>query len=365
MLISRKNQLIGLDIGSHSIKLVEIDHTKKGSVLKNVGIAGLPPKAIVEGSIRDSQAVISAIRELWGNLRVKNRNVATSISGYSVIVKKMRMSRKAESELEATIQEEAEQYIPFDINDVYLDFDILDTSEERPSDGEPGGAQGRPEQMEVVLVATKKDIVDEYLALLGLAGLTCVILDVDAFAMQNAFEMGLKGVEPEGCFALVNVGAEELGINAVKKGASLFSRDSFYGGSQITEAIMSEFNVDFQEAERIKLGGSQVDRKKRRLEEIFTLVVSDWVREVKRALDFVTSTYPEETLEKIFVCGGSSRIPGFHDLLRQQTGLPVEDLNPFANLIINDKIFDSEYLKPLASQLAVASGLAFRSMGDK
>lgn len=366
MTILKKNQLVGLDIGSHTIKLVEINHSKKGLILKNFGAIGLPPDAIVEGFIKETEIVSSAIKNLFKNLKVKNKNVATSISGFSVIVKKIALSQKEESELEATIQEEAEQYIPFDIQEVNLDFDILSgwvESSEAAEEEWEGEEDAR--QMEVMLVAAKKDIIDEYEGLLQVAGLNPGVLDVDAFALQNAFEINAD--KPEGCYALVNVGAEELGINTIKNDVSLFTRDSSYGGAQITEAIMSELNVSFEEAERIKLGGTAVDidKDKSVLEEIFTSVVSEWVQEIKRALDFVASSYPNETIEKIVVSGGSCRIPGFQKYLNLETDIPVTQLNPFANLVIDERNFDPKYLNYMAPQAAVAVGLALRSIGDK
>jgi type IV pilus assembly protein PilM len=341
---------------------VEIDHGKQGRFLKNFGGIGLPPDAIVEGSIKEMELVSSAITSLFKNLKIKSRNVATSISGYSVIVKKIALSNREESEIEATIQEEAEQYIPFDISEVNLDFDVLNTGDKSAGTAEEGEQEGA-EQMEVMLVAAKKDIIDDYDSLLRLAELSPGVLDVDAFALQNAFEVSTE--EPEGCYALVNVGAEELGINAIKDGVSLFTRDSSFGGSQITEGIMSDFKVNFEEAEKIKLGGTEVDKEKGRLEEIFTSVVSEWALEIKRALDFVASTYPDETIEKIFISGGSCRIPGFQEYLKLETGIQVVELNPFASLIIDEKRFDPGYLKFMAPQAAVAVGLALRSIGDK
>jgi type IV pilus assembly protein PilM len=363
MAILKKNQLIGLDIGSHSIKLVEIDHSAKGRVLKNFGIIGLPPDAIVEGFIKETEIVSSAIKNLFKNLRVKNKSVATSISGFSVIVKKIALNQKAEAELETTIQDEAEQYIPFDIQEVNLDFDIL-TSREKSAEveGEEEKEEGS-EQMEVMLVAAKKDIIDDYVGLLTVAGLNPGVLDVDAFALQNAFEISAEN--PEGCYALVNVGAEELGINAIKNDVSLFTRDSSYGGSQITEAIMSEFNVSYEEAEKMKLGGTELSKEREALEGIFTSVVSEWVQEIKRALDFVSSTYPDETIEKIVVSGGACRIPGFQKYLNLETDIPVTQFNPFANLVIDERRFDPNYLNYMAPQAAVAVGLALRSFGDK
>jgi len=357
MAIPKKNQLVGLDLGSHSVKLVEIEHSKRGPILKNFGMVGLPPDAIVEGSIKEIEVVASAIKNLYKNLKVKNKKVATSISGYSVIVKKIDLLPKESADFEATIQEKAEQYIPFDINDVNLDYDLL-TSE---VGSEEGGGSSRPK--ELMVVAAKKDVVDEYVGLLQLAGLRPMVLDVDAFALQNAFE--ISSPEQKGCYALINIGAEELGINAVKDGIPMFTRDSSYGGAQITDAIMKELKVSYEEAEKIKLGGTKVEREKAILEEIFTSVVSSWVQEIKRALDFLATTYPDESIDRVFLSGGSCRIPGFQKYLEIETGIPVEMFNPFSNLIINEKEFDTNYLRYMAPQAAVAVGLALRSIGDE
>ncbi|MFZ7110359.1 MAG: type IV pilus assembly protein PilM [Desulfatiglandales bacterium] len=360
MPIAKKNQLVGLDIGSHSIKLIEIEDTKKGMLLKNFGIIGLPEGAVSEGTIKEMEIVSSAIKNLYKNLRVKNKNVAASISGYSVIIKKISIDKREESELENTIHEEAEQYIPFDINDVNIDYEIL-TSPDKTGDEAVDGDES--DLMEVMLVAAKKDIVEDYIGLLQLTGLKPGVLDADAFALQNAFEMssGTTG----GCFALVNVGAVEIGVNAIKDGVSLFTRDSSCGGFQINEAIMEKFGVSYEEAEKIKLGAAEPQIDKEALEEIFTSVVSDWVNEIKRAVDFLATTYPDETIEKIFVSGGACRIPGFQKYLSMETQIPVEELNPFANLKINEKVFDPKYLGYMAPQAAVAVGLALRSIGDK
>jgi type IV pilus assembly protein PilM len=364
MPIPKKNQLVGLDIGSHSVKLVEIDDSKKGMILKNFGTIGLPKDSIVEGAIKEMEIVASSIKKLFKMLHVKNKNVATSISGFSVIPKKISISKRDESELESSIQEEAEQYIPFDISDVNLDYEILTSEEEEVG---PETEQGAKEKdsglMDVMLVAAKKDIIEDYISLIHLAGLNPAVLDVDAFALQNAFEMSEE--ETSGCYAIVSVGAEELGINAIKNMASIFTRDSSYGGSQITEAIMSRLDTSYEEAEKIKLGGTKMDKERGALEEIFTSSVSGWVQEIKRALDFLSTTYPDETIEKILITGGASRLPGFVKYLEIETDIPIEQLNPFANLQINEKTFDPRYLNYMAPQAGVAVGLALRSIGDK
>ena len=368
MAFAKKNQLVGLDIGSHSIKLVELDQDKRGRLLRNFGIIGLPPGAIVDGSIKEMEPISSAIRALFSNLKVKNRNVAASISGYSVIAKRLALSKRDEQGIEATIREEAEQHIPFDINEVNLDFDILSIEEELPEEQpvEAAPSEGKKEgtgQMNIMLVAARKDIVDDYISLLQSADLNPAVLDVDAFALQNAVELNAE--DPKGCFAIVDVGDRKLGINAVKDGVSMFSRDSSYGGHQITQAIMSEFSVSFEEAEKIKLTPLDIGDKKDGLKKTLTLQVSSWVREIGQALDFVRSTYPEDKIEKIIITGGSCRIPGFQKYLESELGIPVEEFNPFRNIVLKGTRFDYNYLDHMAHQAGLAVGLALRTLGDK
>ncbi len=355
----KKNQLVGVDIGSYAIKVVEIELNKKGRFLKNFGIIGLPRHSIREGDIVEQEAVAEALKKLFKNLKIRNQNVAVALSGYPVMAKRISLPNSKREEIEATIHNQAEQYIPFDINDVNLDFDILD-KEETLSEGED---ENEEKSLDVMLVAAKKDVINAYVNLLVAADLNPGVLDVDVFALQNAAELIITN-EKEG-YAIVNVGAEELGINTVVNRTSLFSRDSSFGGTQITELIMSHFDVDFEMAEEIKLGAVQDRPWDQNLEASVSGVVSDWAQEIKRALDFVDTTYSDKTIGKIFVCGGSCRIKGFQKYLEAHTGLPVVELNPFTNLIPNQDLFDEEYLNHMAPQACVAMGLALRSIDDK
>ena len=358
MPIPKKNQIVGIDIGSHSIKVAEIEDTSKGMILKNFGTIGLPQDAILEGSIKEMEIVSAALGNLLQNLKIKNRNVALSISGYSVIVKKITIPRKEEKDLEESIQSEAEQYIPFDINDVNLDFQVLYSGEEEPEEG------GKESYMDVLLVAAKKDIVEEYISLLHLTELNPAILDIDAFALQNAFE--ISDHEQSGCHALVHIGAQHLTINVIKDGVSIFTRDSSYGGSQITSEIQKKLNISYQEAERIKLGAKPFATEQRSdIEETFSGTVTRWGQEIKRALDFVATTFTDIKVENILLTGGSSLIPGFNKYLGLETGLKIETLNPFANMEIREKSFDTGYLNYSAPIAPIAIGLALRSIGDR
>lgn len=358
MPLSKKNQLIGIDIGSHSIKVAEIEDSKKGMLLKNFGMIGLPENAIVEGSIKEMEIVSSALKNLFDNLKIKNKNVATSISGYSVIVKKITVPKKEEEDLEESIQSESEQYIPFDINDVNLDFQILHPEKEE-TEGEE-----KEELMDVLLVAAKKDIVEEYISLLHLTELNPIVLDIDPFALQNAFE--ISNHEQPGCHALVHIGAQQLTINVIQDGASIFTRDSSYGGAQITMEIQKISNISYQEAEMIKLGAKAIETdQKPAIEEIFSTTVTKWTQEIKRALDFVATTFTDIKVENILLSGGASLLPGLSKYIGLETDLKTEMLNPFSNLEIKEKSFDIEYLNYSAPIAVISIGLALRSIGDR
>ena len=364
MAISKKNNLGGLDIGSHSIKVVEIEYSKRGRVLRNFGMIATPQHTIVEGSIKDVEAVSKAIRSLFGNLKVRNRDVAVSLSGYSVISKKIVLDKMEESEIETAIQEEAEKYIPYGINEVNLDYTVLDTGDTIGESADEKEGPGFPDQMDVLLVAGKSDVIDEYMALIQAANLNLGVLDVDVFALQNAAEISLD--DPEGGYAIITVGANELGINSVHRGLSVFSRDSSYGGAQITDAIMTEFDVPFEEAEKMKLGGVALDDNKRAtIEKVIASAILEWIKEIKHAIDFVANTYPDKAIERIFVTGGSCETLGFQRDLEKETEIPVTGMNPFENLVTDNKLFDPNYLKYMAPKAGVAVGLALRSIGDK
>ncbi len=361
---TKQKRLLGLDIGSHSIKVVEIEYSRRGRVLRNFGMIATPQDTIVEGSIKDVEAVSTAIKSLFRNLKVKTRDVAASLSGYSVIAKKIVLDNMQESEIEKAIKEEAEKYIPYGINEVNLDYAVLDTGDTIGESADEKEGPGLPDQMDILLVAGKKDVIDEYMALMGAANLNLSVLDIDLFALQNAAEISIDN--PEGGYAIITVGASALGINTVHRGLSVFSRDSSYGGTQITETIMSEFDVPFEEAEDMKLGGVDLDDNNRaKIEKVIASTVLEWSKEIKHALDFVANAYPDKATERIFISGGSCETPGFKRHLEQVTELPVTTLDPFRYLVTDSKLFDPNYLKHMAPQAGVAVGLALRSIGDK
>ncbi len=351
MLFSKKDQLVGLDIGSRSLKATEITETKSGFKLKRFGIVDLPQGAIEDGAVNDPEAAAECIKRLFKSYGIKERNVAVSIGGYSVIVKKINVQTMSEEQLQETIHFEAEQYIPFDINDVNLDFQIL------------GESEANPGQMGVFLVAAKKDMINDYINLINLAGLNPCIVDVEAFALQNIFEASydLRGEN----VALIDIGASKTSLNILKNNASVFMRDVSLGCVQINQKIMAMLDCPYEKAEEYKLGDGGDKLSSEDLQGIVTTVVTDWCTEIRRALDFFYSTYPDDKVSRIFLSGGGANISQFRKLLAAETSAQVEIINPFRNLNVDDKGFDKEFLTQIAPQAAISAGLALRRVDDK
>jgi type IV pilus assembly protein PilM len=351
-MFGKKDALLGLDIGSHAVKLVHLASAKGTHRLKHLGICHLPPNVIVEGAIKDPVAVQDAIRSLTANLKTRVKGVATSISGYSVIIKKIELPQMTPEELTENIQVEAEQYIPFNVEDVNIDFQILGSSAEKS------------DRMEVMLVAAKKEVIEDYSGILRKSGLTPEVIDVDFFALENAFEVNYAAGDSGGV-ALVDIGANKMNINVLKNGVSMFNRDASVGGHQITQDIQDRFGLDYEEAEKIKLGIPSPKVPVQDLEAIFVAAATTWSTEVKRAIDFFYATYPDEMINQILLSGGSSRLPGLDGLLHKDTNIPTALFNPLARIDLDEKIFDREYVDYIAPQMAVAVGLALRRVGDK
>jgi len=350
MIFAKKNHLIGLDIGSRTIKLGEVLQ-KKGRVLQKFGMTDLPQGVIVEGRIKEPAVVVDAIKGLVKDLKVKEQNVATSVAGYSVIIKRIVVGKMTEEELQDTIQYEAEQYIPFDVQDVNIDFHII------------GEHESNPNQMNVMLVAAKKEIVNEYVDLLEMADLNPCVIDIDVFAMERVFEENY--LDEEGIVALIDIGANKMNINILKDKMSVFTRDVSIGGEQITREIASRFECSFEEAEAAKLGKADNKVPEGDIQEITYSFISGWCGEVRRAVDFFYSTYPEDEIKRIILSGGVAQAPGFLDALSAETSIDVEICNPFQALTIDEKKHDKNYLRSIAPQAAICMGLASRRVDDK
>ena len=351
---SKSKSIVGLDIGSSSVKVVEAVTRSRGGIdLVHVGQAKLPPEAIVQGAFLNSSAIVDAIQEAMDKAGVKSKSVAAAVAGHAVIVKKISLPEMTRDELEESIRWEAEQYIPFDINEVNLDFQILEGSE---SEG----------QMDVLLVAAKKDLIDDYVHVITDAGLTPAVVDVAAFAVANAWEANYP-VNPDEVVALVNIGSQVVNINILSGGVPAFTRDINTGGNAYTEEIQKALSVSWDEAERMKLGGSSsADAQEvvpEEVEQAMRNVTETVIGEISRSLDFFAATAAESRISRVYLSGGGSLVSGLDSAFQGKTNLPVERLNPLARVVPSSK-FDSDYLDEVGPSLAVSVGLALRRMDD-
>lgn len=346
----KKKDAVAFDIGSNSIKLVQMNQTKKGWELLKLGMAELPPEAIVDGSIIDSMTVTSTIKDLIKEHNVKVKDAVSSLTGHSVIIKKVSFPAMTEEELADSIQWEAEQYIPFPITDVNIDFQILGAD-----------IEGRG-QMDVMLVAVKKDVINDYTNVIKEAGLNPVVIDVDSFALENMMEINYP-VAPGENIAMVNIGASITSISVILGGLTIFTRSIPMGGNQFTEEIQRQLNISFKEAEDIKSGKKEGDASS--LSSAVETVSTNLTFEVKRSLDFFLGGSQGSYVNKIYLSGGSSKVGDLQNLMQDKTSIPVEIANPFKNIEANPKHFEKEKLKDMAPFFGVAVGLATRRFADR
>lgn len=353
MLFRRSKGLVGLDIGSSAVKAIELKPAGKGYKVGAIGVEPIPPDSIVDGAIIDSAAVSDAIRRLFINKQFKSKDVAASLSGNSVIVKKITLPVMSEQELAESIYWEAEQYIPFDIQDVNLDYEVID----------PGTGPESQGSMEVLLVAAKKDKIADYTGVVAQAGRTPVVVDVDAFALQNAYEANY-GLEATSVVVLLNAGASAININILAGGQSVFTRDVSMGGNAFTEAVQKELNLPFDAAEEVKKGQSVDGVTYEEAWPVLRAMTDNVLLEVEKTFDFFKATAASDHIDRIVLSGGASRVEGFVEALQERFDAPVELFDPFRQVA-----FDSKKLgavpDEMAPLLAVALGLALRRAGDR
>ncbi len=345
----KKRQIVGCDIGSSAIKMVELKAIKDGEYqLVHAALAELSPEAIVDGAIMDSSLVVEALSRLIADNGIKNQSFGGSLSGHSVIIKKIQLPSMSQAELGESIQWEAEQYIPFDINDVNLDYVVL--------------GQGEGDTMDVLLVAVKKDRIADYTSVMTQAGRVPALMDVDVFALQNAYEVNYGPAD--GTVALVNIGASVMNINVLHRGTTIFWRDVGFGGNQYTEAIQRELNLPREDAERLKLGGRVGEHTLQQVVGVLNSVSEDLAAELQKTIDFFVATSSVDRLDRLILAGGSAQVLNLDQVLKERFQVPVEVMNPFRNVRYSESSFDPEWINRHAPAMAVAVGLAVRTVGD-
>jgi type IV pilus assembly protein PilM len=354
-LFNKSRSVVGLDIGSSAVKAVELKPAGKGYRVAAYGAEPVPPDSIVDGAIIDGAAVAESIRRVFESKAFKTKEVAASLSGNAVIVKKISLPVMTATELDESIYWEAEQYIPFDIQDVNLDYQILDAG---------GGSGDQKGTMEVLLVAAKKEKIADYTGVIAQAGRTPVVVDVDAFALQNAYELNY-GFEPGAVIVLLNAGASAININIIANEQSVFTRDISLGGNAYTEAVQRELNLPFESAELLKKGTPVDGATFEDVMPVLRAMTENVLLEVQKTFDFFKATASTDRIDRIMLSGGASRVEGFAEALQERFGTPVEMFDPFRKVTLDGKKYPADQRDTIAPTAAVAVGLALRRAGDR
>ena len=341
-LFGRKKTSIGLDIGSGFVKVVEVDHSGDQPEVARVAMRPLLPDAIVEGEIMDYGLVSDTVQGLFQEIGIKGAEVVTAIGGHDVIIKKIEMDRMKESDAREVIRWEAEQHVPFDIKSVELDFQILNPHDEGL-------------QMEVLLVAAKRELVDNKVGLLQDAGINPVIIDVDAFALHNAFQHNYPD-SMQGIIALVNVGHETTNVNILENGVPILTRDIPFGSRRIREDLQRERGLTAEQAEDVVQARETVDD----LERFVDSSADEIAVGIERASAFLMTRDDGETLGKIFLSGGGARVPGMVESLGRRMNVETHLVNPFERVPVRASAAGEISIDEAAPMLLLPLGLALR-----
>jgi len=350
MLFGKKQSLVGLDIGSHTIKAVELEgQANKSYRLTNWGISAPLAEAIVDGEIMDRQMVTDAISNLLESRGIKSRSVVAAVSGRAVIVKKITMNKLSAEDAQQAVYWEAEQHVPYDINDVSLDFEIL------------GPAPSDPKQMQVLLVAAKRDMVMSFSDLIREAGLNPLIVDVDSFAAQNALANNYE-FTPEEVVAILNIGSEITNINITQGGVPYFTKDLQVGGNTFIEAAQRKFNLSQSEASAAVRGESGVGLE---MAPVIEQSCEGLATALERAQAYLRTAGEAGSISRIMLCGGAALTPGLVDYLNRRFSVPTEIANPLARIHYDPALFGGQDVMKVAPLLTVGIGLGLRRLGDK
>ena len=344
---SKKKPLVGIDIGTSSVKLVHLTRGSKDSYLLDFcEQVELPRDSIVDGSILSKIPVSEAIEQIFRMHPVKVNRIATSVSGSSVIVKRISLPVLNEKELANSIQWEAEQYIPFDLSDVNLDYEVVGKS--------PDG-----EGLEVILVAAKKDKISDYASVISLAGKKPVLVDVDAFAIHNAFRFNYPSSSTE-TTVLLNIGCSQMNVSIVKGKDFLYTRDIGLGGDSYTESLQKKLDIPYEEAEKIKKDPNSWGEDQSLIEASLEEVSTKLSMEIEKTIDFFRTTTESHEIGCIYLCGAACQTSGLQEHLAKDLSLPVNILDPFRKIRLSDKIKSRSGWETLGPEYAVSTGLALR-----
>ena len=348
-MFGRKSSVAGLDIGSSSIKMVELEGKANNLNLVSLGYENLPNDTIVDGQIMELNVVSDVIQNVCTNHQVNANQVVTGVSGHSVILKNIVLPPMSKDELEESIDWHAEEHIPYDLSDVSLDYQITGSTSNSTN---------------VLIAACKRDRIENIRQAVQLAGKQPVVIDVDTFALQNCYELNYHPDESQ-VVTLLNIGASTMNVNIVKGTTSLFTRDITLGGNQFTDVLQRSLGLSFQQAESVKRGSKDAANiENGQIEPLISNVTEIVAMEIQKTFDFYRATSEDNrtAVQKILISGGGSKLKGLAQDLSKRLELPVEVLDPFRSINVDSRKFDSEYLNDIMPEMAVAVGLAMRGV---
>ncbi len=347
----KSKKLLGIDIGTNSVKVVELNVGSKSSTVLNFLMEPVPPGLVQGGEVTDPAALAGIIRAAVSKLGTKRRKAAVPIWGAAVIVKKITLPRMEEKLVAEQIQWEAEQYIPFDKSEINLEFQILNTKK-------------NVESMDVLIVGAKKDLVFRVAEAVALADLDCEVVDVAGFALANCYHSGV-GKTPGEVTGIINVGGGVTNFVVVDGGDVIFSRDIPSGGGTYTAEIQKNMGLSYEESESMKLSACMGQAAPAEIQEVISAVNESMADEVKRTFEFFQATTTDVSVQRFVVTGGASQTPGLRDAIGRALGMGLQEFNPFERIAIEGKTLNQTYLKQMAPFAAVAVGLGLREAGDR
>jgi type IV pilus assembly protein PilM len=341
--------MVGLDISSTAIKLLELSRSGGRYRVESYTVEPLPANSVVEKSIADVEAVGEAIRRAVKRSGTKSKHAAVAVAGSAVITKVISMPASiGDDEMESQISLEADQYIPYPLDEVNLDFEVL------------GPSTKNPERVDVLLAASRSENVESRTAAAELGGLTARLVDVEAFAMENAFSLIAEMMEDGGSdrtIAVVDIGATMTTLNVMHDRKSIYTREQVFGGKQLTEEIQRRYGLSYEEAGLSKKQGGLPDNY---IPEVLEPFKESMVQQVGRSLQFFFSSSPYNGVDHIVLAGGCASIPDIDELIAQKTGTETSIANPFANMSLSGKV-RPESLSSDAPSMMISCGLALRS----
>jgi type IV pilus assembly protein PilM len=346
----KSKKVIGLDVGTTSIKIAELDVSGASADLVSFVFAQTPPQTVSGGEILDMSSIAAVIENMMAEVKIKNKKVAMSMWGTSVIVKKITIPKMDKKILKDQIKFEAEQYLPFDLNNIRLVYEVLSTSES-------------PDTMDVILVAAQNELVNQYTKLVSVAGLNCSILDVSSFALANLFEFNYGKFQGD-VIALFNFGASTTNLTVVQSGEVVFARDIPVGGQTYTNEIHKALGLTVQEAESLKISSSKKGEVPDEVHSVINATNELVAEEMKSSIDFFTASNNGVKINRGFYTGGSSVTNGLIQAVTRNMNLPMDVINPFKKIKINSSKFSNDYIKKISPFSSVALGLALRKVGD-